>query len=148
LQEPVRNALCGTDIKSLNGTPARYLLPRGGSIGACSLPTGAPCLSDGDCGAGDLCSADGQCAIPAKKSCVDDDDCRATPGDPSICRFQERQFCSGNTLQACTTDAECRTSCRACLRAPSRTCTIDTDCGSFGPCVDAPADKLACTCGP
>jgi hypothetical protein len=87
------------------------------------------------------------CATPTVKPCVDDDDCRVGPSDPSVCRFQDRKWCSGKVTQACTSDAECRTSCKTCSGVPSRTCTVDADCGLNGPCLEAPADKLGCSCG-
>jgi hypothetical protein len=148
--QPVREALCGTATRSLNGTKGRYILPRGGRVGQCSAPAGVGCSVDSNCNAaaGQLCAAGGTCAVPGAKPCIDDDDCRVNPGDTETCRFQDRKWCSGSPLQACTTDSQCRATCRVCAGAPSRTCAVDADCGThIGPCIDAPDDKLACGCG-
>ncbi len=148
---PVRNAMCGTDIRSLFGTQARYLLMRGGQVGQCSTPTATPCASDAGCnaGLGELCSAAGVCAVPGSKPCVDDDDCRVSPGDTSVCVFQDRKWCSNTPTTSCTEDSDCRAVCRTCSKAASLPCETDAECGygQWGTCVDAPADKLACTCG-
>ena len=140
---PVRRALCGTDVKSQNGTAARYLLPRGGAIGQCSAPSAMPCSTDLNCSGAALCAETGSCAVPAPDPCVDDADCAAS----EVCRFKDRRWCSGSPLHACTNDSQCKATCKTCSKAPSLTCADGFDCGSLGPCVDAPGDKLACTCG-
>ena len=149
--QPMRNAMCGTDIRSLFGTQSRYLLVRGGQVGQCSDPTVTPCTGDGDCNqlAGELCSAAGTCAVPSTKPCIDDTDCRVSPGDDAVCVFQDRMWCSNSPARACTADSDCRANgCKTCSKAPSTTCQSDIDCaGGWGTCEDAPGDQLACTCG-
>lgn len=148
---PVRDAMCGTDIRSVSGTDGRYIVTRGGVAGQCSASTGGPCADDGGCdaAAGELCTQAGTCAVPGAKPCVDDDDCRVAPTDAAVCVFQERRWCSNGPVKACVADADCRAAgCRTCSGAPSRTCVDDGDCagGLWGSCVDAP-DGRACVCG-
>src|SRR4029077_14246197 len=84
------------------------------------------------------------------RPCIDDDDCHVTPGATSVCVFRDRTCSSNGPLEACSTDDDCRAaSCKTCSKSPSTTCESDADCnfGTWGSCVDAPGDKLACTCG-
>ena len=115
---PLRNLLCGHEVKGTKAKPNRYARVRAGAIGRCAPVAGTACATDAACAPG-LCLT-GTCGTGTQ--CLEDDDC----GIGETCQHQGQKWCRFGhhpldepnvpppNLQptvACTTDADCAADC-------------------------------------
>ena len=117
---PLRNTLCGHDVKGLSPKSDRYIVPRPGAVGRCVPSTGTSCSTDGDCASG-VCLL-GTCGSGVL--CLDQLDC---PGGED-CGFRGQKWCrfghnpvtepavpgpDHQPAVACAADADCIAGCPA-----------------------------------
>eukprot|EP00940_MAST-03C_sp_MAST-3C-sp2_P002233 g2233.t1 len=110
----------------------------------CALDRSQECVADIECAEKAPCNTGKICAKRVEQSCAEDVECDDR-GPCVLATSLERGYCAKNETKLCRDDAECtndRGPCvknarRVCLQNVTRRCTVDADCDSEGPCVNA-----------
>jgi hypothetical protein len=126
----LRHSLCGHETRRpVRPSRGRYLLTTPGTVGRCTLTSGAACVSDLTCGGGEFCLG-GHCVAQGGKPCgssascaagsiclagkcqagppcVDDATCTGLLGPGGACVAKEQKWCANAPDVACTTRTQC-----------------------------------------